>query len=151
MLTEKWCLKITIIITVICVSMLSSVHHRKTSHFHQPVKKRLYSCSIFCAASNCSLECFCESLSRRYRGSFCSLRTQQQQQQQHWESHLTHTHTLNQNNVRHPSLSNTANHYRDLQIRYRDYTECTHIIKTVTTSQLSYCFKAVLSCFMFFH
>lgn len=62
---------------------------RKSGHFHQPVKKRLYSCSTFSAASYCSLECFCESLSRRYKGSFCSLKTQNNI----LENHTTHKHS----------------------------------------------------------
>lgn len=86
-------LKIIMFITVIPVFMLSSVHQRERSHlFHQPVKKRLYSCSIFCAASYCSLECFCESLSRRYKGSFCSLRRQHQHlSASHFTLHTSHT------------------------------------------------------------
>lgn len=61
---------------------------------HQPVKKRLYSCSVFWAASNCSLECFWESLSRRYRGSRCSLRGDQQNFKSH-RRNIVHQHMQN--------------------------------------------------------
>lgn len=81
------------------IAVMQSFHQckllcaRDKINFHQPVKKRLYSCSIFCAASNCSLECFCESLSRRYSGSFCSLMRQhpENSQTQHprKKSHFT--------------------------------------------------------------